>query len=48
MAYTLDAKKRGSYLYITVTGENSPDTVMAYLSEIHDLCINTTAPMFSS
>jgi hypothetical protein len=44
MAYTLDAEKRGSYLYITVTGENSPDTVMAYLSEIRDLCIKYSCP----
>jgi hypothetical protein len=38
MSYILNFEHRGSYLYITVTGENTPDNVMHYLSEVRDLC----------
>ena len=38
MAYILNFEHRGSYLYITVTGENTPDNIIHYLSEVRDLC----------
>jgi hypothetical protein len=44
MSYTLDVEPRSSYLYITVTGENSLDTVSRYLSEIHDWCLQQNCP----
>ena len=39
MSYTLHVEPRSSYLYITVTGENSYDTVDRYLSEVRNLCL---------
>ena len=44
MSYTMHVEPRGTYLYITVTGENSPDTVSHYLSEIHDWCLQHNCP----
>lgn len=38
MSYIFNFEHRGSYLYITVTGENTPDNVIHYLSEVRDLC----------
>jgi hypothetical protein len=38
MSYILNFERRSSYLYITVTGENSYDNVLQYLSEVRDLC----------
>jgi hypothetical protein len=39
MPYTLTYEDRLDYLYITVTGENTYDTINRYLSEVHDLCV---------
>lgn len=36
MSYTLNVEPRTSYLYVTVTGENSYDNVAHYLSEVRD------------
>jgi hypothetical protein len=44
MSYTLHVEPRGTYLYITVTGENSLDTVNRYLSEIHEWCLQYNCP----
>ena len=38
MPYTLKIESRSTYLFITVTGDNSFETVNSYLSEIHKLC----------
>jgi len=38
MAYALDVVPRGTYLYISVTGENSVDTVSNYLAEVQEWC----------
>jgi hypothetical protein len=39
MSYILNVELRNSYLYITVTGENTYDNVVSYLSEVRDKCI---------
>jgi hypothetical protein len=44
MSYTLHVEPRNTYLYITVTGENSLDTVSHYLAEIHDWCLLHDCP----
>ena len=44
MSYIMHVEPRSSYLYITVTGENSLDTVSRYLSEIHDWCLQQNCP----
>jgi len=44
MAYILNAELRSSYLYITVTGENTYDNVISYLSEVRDKCLQYKCP----
>ncbi len=44
MAYILNAELRSSYLYITVTGENTYDNVVSYLSEVRDKCMQYKCP----
>ena len=44
MSYTLNVEPRSSYLYITVTGENSYDTVSRYLSDVYALCLRYKCP----
>jgi hypothetical protein len=44
MSYVLNVESKGSYLYITVTGENSYENVARYLSEVRDLCIQYECP----
>ena len=39
MSYTLNIEERAEYLYVTVTGENSLDTVNTYLTEVREECI---------
>jgi hypothetical protein len=44
MAYNLQFEPRSTYVYITVTGENSIDTVKDYLAEVHDWCLQHECP----
>ena len=44
MSYTLHVEPRSTYLYMTVTGENSSETVNRYLAEIHDWCLQNDCP----
>jgi hypothetical protein len=44
MSYTMQVEPRSTYLYITVTGENSFETVSQYLTEIHDWCLKHNCP----
>ena len=37
MSYLLNVEPRSNYLYITVTGENSYDNVVHYLTEVRDM-----------
>ena len=37
--YTLHIENRTTYLYATVTGENTLTNVLSYLDEIYDACI---------
>jgi len=39
MAHQLTITERPGYLHFRVTGENNPQTVRAYLAEIHAACI---------
>jgi hypothetical protein len=38
MSYLLNFEHRGSYIYITVTGENSSENIIHYLAEVRELC----------
>ena len=38
MSYTLNVEARAGYLYVSVTGENSVDTVNSYLTEVREAC----------
>ena len=38
MSYTLNVEARAGYLYISVTGDNSLDTVNHYLTEVREAC----------
>jgi hypothetical protein len=38
MSYQVDFEKRGSFLYASVTGTNTADAVMGYMSEVRDRC----------
>ncbi len=44
MPYTLNVEQRSNYLYITVTGDNSYDTVRSYLSEVRSKCLQYDFP----
>ena len=44
MPYMLNVEQRGSYLYITVTGDNSYETVHSYLSEVRSKCLQYDCP----
>jgi hypothetical protein len=44
MSYLLNVDPRGSYLYISVTGENTYDNIVRYLSEVRDMCIKYECP----
>jgi hypothetical protein len=37
-AYALRVENKGNYLYVTVTGDNTPENVARYLSEVRDAC----------
>ena len=39
MSYKLTVSEKPTYLHIRVMGQNSPQTVRAYLAEIHALCV---------
>lgn len=39
MPYTLILRERPAYLHVTVSGDNSPETVRAYLREVLAACI---------
>jgi hypothetical protein len=36
MSYVLSVENKGGYLHITVTGDNTPENVANYLSEVRD------------
>ena len=38
MSFKLTTEGRGNYLYCHVTGTNSPETVVDYMTEIHQAC----------
>jgi hypothetical protein len=44
MSYVLNVELRSSYLYFTVTGENTYDNVVRYLSEVRDKCLQYKCP----
>ena len=39
MSYVLSVENKGAYLHITVTGDNTPENVANYLSEVRDKCV---------
>ena len=39
MPYVLRVENKGAYLHITVTGDNTPENVAHYLSEVRDKCV---------
>jgi hypothetical protein len=39
MSYVLSVENKGTYLHITVTGDNTPKNVANYLSEVRDKCV---------
>ncbi len=39
MSYVLRLENKGAYLHITVTGDNTPENVANYLSEVRDKCV---------
>ena len=44
MSYSLNAEPRTNYLYISVTGENSVETISSYLAEVLDWCEQHDCP----
>jgi hypothetical protein len=44
MAYTLTFDRKPEYLHVKVTGENSPESVTGYLSEVHRACSGAECP----
>lgn len=39
MSYDLSVKQKRGYLHLTVTGENTPESVAGYLSEVPAQCV---------
>ncbi len=39
MSYVLSVENKEAYLHITVTGDNTPENVANYLSEVRDKCV---------
>ena len=44
MSFSLNFEPRSTYLYFSVTGENSVDTVSRYLAQVHDWCLQHDCP----
>ena len=44
MSYILRVENKGEYLHITVTGDNTPENVANYLSEVHNKCVEHHCP----
>ncbi len=38
MAYTMEVMHKGDYLHVRVTGDNTPEDVVAYLERIRKIC----------
>jgi hypothetical protein len=43
-AYALSVENKGKYLYVTATGDNVPENVARYLSEVRDACAEHDCP----
>lgn len=39
MSHVLTLEPKGSYLVVTVTGDNTPEDVAGYLSEVREACL---------
>jgi len=39
MSHVLTLEPKGSYLVVTVTGDNTPEDVTEYLSEVREVCL---------
>jgi hypothetical protein len=44
MSHLLRVEHRGTYLFVTVTGENTPQDVREYLSEVREACLARGCP----
>ena len=44
MSYVLRVDIKGEYLHITVTGDNTPENVANYLSEVRNKCVEHHCP----
>jgi hypothetical protein len=44
MSYNLQFEPRSKYVYVTVTGENSVESVNGYLAEVHAWCRQHKCP----
>lgn len=44
MSYVLHVDNKGTYLHITVTGDNTPENVASYLSAVRDQCVEYHCP----
>jgi hypothetical protein len=38
MLYSLTVERKPEYLHVKVTGDNTPQTVLKYLTEVHNAC----------
>jgi hypothetical protein len=45
VAYQLTVEQKEGYLHIRVSGENSPETVRAYLQEVLSVCLQKNCPI---
>ena len=45
MPYELTVKEKAGYLYVTVTGDNTKDTVLRYLSDVYAACAERKCPV---
>jgi len=44
MSYALHVENKGKYLHIMVTGDNTPENVAHYLSEVRNKCVEHHCP----
>jgi hypothetical protein len=44
MAHELSVTRKGAYLHVTVTGDNTPEDVQQYLAKVQATCVQHNCP----
>jgi hypothetical protein len=44
MSYQMDVENKDRYLHVRISGDNTPENVLAYLRDIYDACASAGVP----